>query len=85
MSITDALRAVDEREGRSIAEILAAILNADRIAVRALDDRGHYTPEDVARLNRVVAEYEPPAGWRPGGTGSGNVNGNNLPGGRAGR
>jgi len=69
MTLSETLRAADAADNAETARAIAAILNADRIARKALGRDDAYDAASVQRLGRIVAEYvdapKPAVDYRP--------------------
>lgn len=62
MTLAKILRDVADDEQYDVAKSVAAILNADRLAVDLQEARSGYTAEDVIRLGHVISAYiKPPS------------------------
>ena len=57
MTLSRTLRAADEADNAAIALAIAAILNADQFAKKALKQEETFDVASVRRLARIVAEY----------------------------
>lgn len=71
MTLSDTLKAVDAADDADTALAIAAILNADRLAKKALRQDENFDAASVQRIARIVAAYvdapRPAADYRPRG------------------